>query len=120
MVDARLFPGRHRVGVARFVVRRMAQECYDIADRGESDPHDHRVARTIDEFVDCAAIESSCCRPGDLDMSVIDEPPGQSSRRSARIGFALAYGKRCLRGMQISDRIYQCPYEAVLGYLLDV
>ena len=59
----------------RIAVRRMAQECHDVADRGEADAHHDRIARAVDELEDRAAIEAWRGRTRDLDMAVVDQPP---------------------------------------------
>ena len=102
----------------RIVFRRMAQERNDVADRGKADAHHDRIARAVDELEDRAAVEARRGRPRDLDMAVVDQAPGKTGRRDARIGLALPHRQR--RPVRVGNRIDQRADEALLRQLLDV
>jgi hypothetical protein len=102
----------------RIVCRGMPQERNDVADRGKADTHHDRVAGTVNELVDRAAVEARCGRPRDLDMPVIDQAPGETGRRDARVGLALPHRQR--RAVRVGNRIDEGADEALLRQLLDV
>ena len=96
----------------------VAQERNDVADRGKADAHHDRIAGAVDELVDRAAVEARRGRPRDLDMPVVDQAPGKTGRRDARVGLALPHRQR--RPVRVGNRIDERADEALLRQLLDV
>jgi hypothetical protein len=102
----------------RVVCRCMPQKRNDVSYRGKADAHYDRIAGAVDELVDRASVEARCGRPRDLDMPVVDQAPGETSRRDARVGLALPH--RQGRPIGVGNRIDESADEALLRQLLDV
>src|SRR6516165_12813536 len=102
----------------RIVVCFVPQERNNVADRGKADAHHNRIARPVDELVDCAAVEARFAWSRYFDMAVVDQTPRKTGRRDARITLALPHRQR--RAVRVGDRIDERADEALFGQLLDV